>query len=314
VWRRFVASRAATFVAYAGCVLIWGTTWLAIKHSLSGMPPLTGAGLRFIVAGALLYALAGAMRVDLRRSAPPLHLVVVLALTMFGVNYALTYLAETHLSSGLVAVLFGTMPFFIFGFAHFMVGERANRKTILGALTAFGGVALISLAGDARADVLYVLAALAGSASSGFANVYLKRFAEAEPLATLPPAMLLAGAGLCAGGLAFERVDWQAATAPGSLAALAYLAVFGSAVAFYLNHWLLQRIDSGVMGLSALMIPVIAVAVGALFGHELFGPRDIAGALLVLAGVWLSLARSVPGAQPAVAPQVRITIEPHLSA
>jgi drug/metabolite transporter (DMT)-like permease len=206
------------------------------------------------------------------------------------------------------------MPFFIFGFAHFMVGERANRTTILGALTAFGGVALISLAGDARAEVLYVLAALAGAASSGFANVYLKRFAEAEPLATLPPAMLLAGAGLCAGGLAFERVDWQLATAPGSLAALAYLAVLGSALAFYLNHWLLQRIDSGVMGLSALMIPVIAVAVGALFGHELFGPRDIAGALLVLAGVWLSLARSVPGAQPAVAPQVRITIEPHLSA
>jgi drug/metabolite transporter (DMT)-like permease len=93
---------------------------------------------------------------------------------MFGLNYALTYLAETHLASGLVAVLFGTMPFFIFAFAHFMIGERADRNTILGALLALGGVALISLVGNVRGDVLYVLAALVASASSGYANVYLK--------------------------------------------------------------------------------------------------------------------------------------------
>jgi probable blue pigment (indigoidine) exporter len=79
-----------------------------------------------------------------------------------------------------------------------------------------------------------------------------------------------------------------------SIAAVAYLAIFGSAIAFYLNHWLLQRIDSGVMGLSALMIPPIAVAVGAIFGGEVLGPRDLIGAALVVAGVWLSLSRSGP--------------------
>jgi len=287
------ASTAATFAAYAGCVLIWGTTWLAIKFSLLGMPPIAGAGLRFVLAGTVLYALAAALRVDLRR-APPWHLVVVLAVTMFGVNYALTYLAETHLASGLVAVLFGTMPFFIFGFAHVMVGERADFKTIGGAVLALCGVALISLVGNLRGELLYIVAALVAAASSGFANVYLKRFAHAEPLTTLPPAMLLAGVCLTAYGLAFERIDWHLATQPAPLAALAYLAVCGSALAFYLNHWLLQRIDSGVMGLSALMIPVIAVVVGAVFGGEVFGLRDIAGALLVLGGVSLALWRSAP--------------------
>jgi drug/metabolite transporter (DMT)-like permease len=305
LWARFVSSPAALIGAYAGCVLIWGTTWLGIKVSLTGFPAVTGAGIRFTIAAAFLYLLAMALRIDFKRHAPPAHLVFVLAVTMFGVNYALTYLAETHLTSGLVAVLFGTMPFFIFGFAHFMVGERSDRNTIVGALLALGGVATISLVGDVRGDVLYVLAALVASASSGYANVYLKRFANAEPLATLPPAMLLAGLAMAAWGIAFEHPDWHRASMPAPLAALAYLAVCGSALAFYLNHWLLQRIDSGLMGLSALMIPVIAVVVGAVFGHEVFGVRDILGALLVIGGVWLSMTRSQLHA-------VEATTEPHL--
>ncbi len=290
-WARFAASPLATAVAYAVCVLIWGTTWLGIKVSLHGMPPIFGAGVRFIIAGVLLYALALALRIDVRKEAPPLHLIAVLALTMFGLNYALTYLAETHLASGLVAVLFGTMPFFIFAFAHVLIGERADRRTIVGALLALGGVATISLIGNVRGDLLYIALALVAAGSSGFANVYLKRFAAAQPLATLPPAMLIAGTGLAALGLGFEHVDWHRASAPASLAALAYLAVCGSAIAFSFNHWLLQRITSSTMGLSALMVPVIAVAAGALFGGEVFGSRDLVGALLVVGGVWLSLGR-----------------------
>jgi drug/metabolite transporter (DMT)-like permease len=308
LWARFVASPFAVVAAYAATVLIWGTTWLGIKLSLTSIPPIAGAGFRFILAGIILYAFALALRVDLRKQAPPLHLVLVLAFTMFGLNYALTYLAETHLASGLVAVLFGTMPFFIFGFAHVMVGERATRATIIGALLALGGVAVISLAGDARAGVIYVLAALVASASSGYSNVYLKRFSVAEPLATLPPAMLLAGICLTLFGLTFEHVDLHRALQPASLATLAYLALCGSALAFYLNHWLLQRITSSVMGLTALMIPVIAVAVGALLGSEVFGPRDIAGALLVIAGVSLSLRKPIEA--PRAAPDRNLFVNP----
>jgi len=288
-WARFVMSPVAVFAAYAATVLIWGTTWLGIKVSLAAIPPIAGSGFRFILAAGVLYAVAAALKVDLRGKTPPLHLVAVLALTMFGINYALTYVAETHLASGLVAVLFGTLPFFVFGFAHFMVGERATRATIAGAVLALCGVAVISAVGNVGGGLWYVVAALVASASSAYANVYLKRYSDAEPLATLPPAMLLAGVGLAAWGLIFEHVDIARALAPSSLAALFYLAVCGSAIAFYLNHWLLQRISSGVMGLSALMIPVIAVTVGILFGGETFGLRDLIGAALVIGGVTLSL-------------------------
>ena len=295
----------ACVAAFATCVLIWGTTWLAIKFSLRGFPPIFGAGVRFIVAAALLYAIGAIVGNGARRRAPPLHLVLVLALTMFGLNYALTYLAETHLPSGLVAVLFGTLPFFVFAFAHRMVGERATRKTIAGAAIALGGVALISLSGGVRGDLAYVLAAIVAAASSAFATVYLKRFSHAEPLAVLPPAMLVAGIALTAAGLVFERPDWSLAIAPVPLAAVASLAVFGSAIAFYLNHWLLQRVDSGIIGLSALMIPVIAVIVGAMFGGEVLGPRDAIGAALVIGGISLSMLR--PGRPRSRAPEVRLS-------
>jgi drug/metabolite transporter (DMT)-like permease len=281
----------ATVAAYATIVLIWGTTWLAIKISLTGLPPVFGAGVRFVVASLLLYAIGIALRVDFRRAAPPLHLVAVLALTMFGLSYALTYVAESHLASGLVAVLYGTMPFFVFGFAHVMAGERASAATVAGALLALAGVATISLAGSVHGDVLYVAAAVAASALSGFGNVYLKRHAQAEPLATLPPAMLAGGIAMTAWGGLFERIDWHAALEPQSLVAVAYLAAAGSALAFYLNHWLLKRIDSGIIALSALMVPVIAVAAGAVFAHERLGPRDLTGAALVIGGVWLALGR-----------------------
>ena len=65
-------------------------------------------------------------------------------------------------------------------------------------------------------------------------------------------------------------------------------------LAYYLNHWLLQRVDSGTVGLSALMIPVVAVTVGVLFGGEVLRLADLAGAALVLFGSWFALAAERP--------------------
>jgi drug/metabolite transporter (DMT)-like permease len=62
-----------------------------------------------------------------------------------------------------------------------------------------------------------------------------------------------------------------------------------SSVTFYINHWLLQRLTAWMVGLQALIIPVIAVVVGALFAHEAFGGRELIGAALVIAGVWIAL-------------------------
>ena len=289
-------SRLKIVAAYALMCAIWGTTWLGIKIGLQTMPPVSGVGLRFTLGGLFLFAVAFAQRKYLPPRAMPWKLILVLSATLFGLNYILTYVAETHLPSGLVAVLFGTLPFFTFAFGHYLVGEKTTLLTWAGALLAFAGVAVISLAGDARGAVWYALAAIAAAVISAFANVYAKRHADADPLIVLPPAMLIAGIVLSAAGMVLEHPA-GAAFSERSMMAVLYLAIFGSGIAFFLNMWLLQRIDVWIVGLSALLIPVLAVFVGIVFGGETFGVRDLAGAAFVIAGVWLALSRA---AQPEV--------------
>ena len=267
---------------------IWGTTWLAIKIGLRDLPPVTGAGVRFVLAAVFLSGLSRFVPGP-RGAAPPWRTIVVLAATLFGGNYALTYHAETGLASGLVAVLFGTLPFFVFAIGAVRLGERVRAMTVVGALLALAGVAAISVGSDLHGSLPYVLAILGAAAISAYATVELKKFAASDPFLTLPPAMLIAGVTMTAAGTLFEHPDWARGASASSLGAILYLALLGSAVAFYLNHWLLQRLDTWVVGLSTLVIPVIAVAAGALVGGEAFGIKELGGAALVLVGVWLAL-------------------------
>ncbi len=268
---------------------IWGTTWFGIKVSLAYVSPIAGAGLRFIIAGLVMYAAAAVLHKLVPARAVPWKLVLVLAAFLFGLNYILTYTAETHVSSGLTAVLFGVLPFFMFGMGHYLLRERTSAATWAGAVIAFGGVAVISLQAGAQGSTWYALAAVGAAASSAFANVYAKRHAENDPFITLPPAMLIAGTIVAACGFATERVQIARAFSLPSWGALLYLALAGSCMAFFLNLWLLQRIPAWIIGLSALITPIIAVAVGVLLGGEHFGARELLGAALVIAGVWLAL-------------------------
>ena len=286
-------------LAYVAMCAIWGTTWLAIKIGLQALPPVTGAGVRFVLAALFLWAL-GRIVPGPRGAVAPWGAIVVLAATLFGGNYALTYYAETGLASGLVAVLFGTLPFFIFGFGALLLGERVGITAVAGAALALGGVATISIGSDARGSLIYVLAVLAAAAVSAFANVELKKFAASDPFRTLPPAMLLAGVTMALAGTVFEHPDWRRGASLSSILAVLYLATLGSGIAFYLNHWLLQRLSTWVVGLSALIVPVIAVTVGALLGHETFGYKELAGAALVISGVWIALRSPRVSARKAV--------------
>jgi drug/metabolite transporter (DMT)-like permease len=271
---------------------IWGTTWFGIKVSLQYIPPIAGAGLRFVVAGLAMYALAMAARRTVPFRGMPWKLIFVLAAFLFGLNYILTYTAETHVSSGLTAVLFGVLPFFMFGMGHYLIGERTTAITWVGAVLAFAGVAVISLQADVHGSFWYALAALGAACSSAFANVYAKRHAHHDPFVTLPASMLIAGIVVAALGFGTEHPDAHRAFSLPSWGALLYLAIAGSGIAFFINLWLLQRIAAWIVGLSSLIIPVIAVAVGVLFGGEAFGARELAGAVLVIAGVWIALSRS----------------------
>jgi drug/metabolite transporter (DMT)-like permease len=281
-----------TPLVYALMCLIWGTTWLAIKIGLHSIGPLTGVGLRFLLAGTLLFGIA-ALRRELRPVRElPWRLIGVFAVFTFGCDYTLLYIAETHVDSGLTSVLFGTLPFFTFGFARLLANERITMRIAAGSVGAFAGVAVVSLGGGVHGSPLYALAAIGAAIAASFATAYAKRVPAVPPLAMLPPAMTIAGAAILAAGVTFEHTDWHQAFSPGSIGALLYLAIAGSGVAFFCMLWLLERLPAGVIGMSSLTFPVIAITAGVLFGGEHFGLREIAGSALVICGMAIALVPS----------------------
>ncbi|MDE2573157.1 MAG: EamA family transporter [bacterium] len=295
-----MSERTRTFAAYALLVLIWSTTWLAIKWALVYMPPLQGVGLRYLIAGLFVLWLGRINGAGLPRGDNAWKVVAVTAFALFGINYALVYLSEEHITSGLTAVLFGTSPFWIMIFAYFMAGESLSVRKITGSLLALVGVAAISLSGSERGTLVGIVEALAASLLAAYGNVYVKRHQQhAEPLVVIPPAMLLSGIVFTVLGFAVEPHSARALAWP-SLAALSYLAIFGSGIGFLLNYLLLRRLPASVVGLNGLMIPVIAVIVGVALAGERFTVQDALGAALVLAGVAFALSgTSLPSTEAA---------------
>lgn len=270
--------------------LIWGTTWAAIRVGLAGVPPFAGVALRFTIAGALLLALAPRLGVRLGRARHERWLWVVNGLLSFCLSYGAVYWAEQHIPSGLAAVLFATCPLFVAVFAHFLLpGERLGAPALAGLLLGLAGVAAIFsddlalLGGEnvRRAALVMLLSPLASAAAS----VLVKRWGADVPALSLAAVPML-GTGFVMGALALalERGAPLVLDAR-SLGALLYLAVLGSAVAFTVYYWLLARVKATQAALISYLIPIVAVAVGALLFDEPLRPRLLAGSALVVAGV-----------------------------
>ena len=133
-------SRGAALSLYALLVLIWSSTWVAIKIGLEDAPALLGAGVRFALAGVLLLAYAAARRRPLKTDR---LLALILGLLPFAFCYGLVYWGEQYIPSGLTAVLFGVMPLYTAILAAALLHDEPLRaRTILGVALALAGLSL----------------------------------------------------------------------------------------------------------------------------------------------------------------------------
>lgn len=289
--------------AFATVYVVWGSTYLAIRIAIETMPPLLMAGTRFLLAGALLYAALG------RRWPRPTrqHWVaatVIGGLMLLGGNGAVTW-AEQWVPSGLAALLVATMPlwFVLHGWSWGGDG-RPGLATTLGILVGLAGVALLvgfdpALGG--RSEVIGALVILLG-AFSWAAGSLLSRGAALPraPLQAVALEMLAGGALLTLAGLALGE---GAALDPGafslrSLAAWAYLVVFGSIVAFSAYIWLLKATTPAKVSTYAYVNPVVAVFLGWAVLAEPITARTLVAAAIILGSVMLITTRRTarPGA------------------
>ncbi|HYL05274.1 MAG TPA: DMT family transporter [Thermoanaerobaculia bacterium] len=300
--------RLANYATLGLLTLIWGTTWAAIRIGLRGMPPFTGVGLRFAIGAAVLAVVARAMGVRLlgtARPAPgarpsPWRVWLANGLLTFFIPYGVLYWAEQWVPSGLAAVLFATSPLWVALAAHLALpAERLRAATAAGVLAGFAGVAVIfsedlrALGGPRVAGAAALL--LVAPLTSAFGVVAVKRWsAGMHPLAIVTVPMGLAAAGM--GCLALAAEAGQPPRLTGlPLAALLYLALFGSALSFTLYFWLLGRLPATTLSLINYLTPIVALLIGGAALGEPFTARTLAGSALVVGGVAVAMrARTVP--------------------
>jgi len=282
-------------LAYALMCLIWGSTWLAIKVGLDGVPPFLGAGLRFLLSAAIVGAVLAVRWRPIRLTRDDVICVLSLGVLVFWLNYAAVYWAEMRISSGLTAVLFSTMPLTTALLSRFwMRSEALGRRKLAGIAVGMMGTALLFWPDDSlgRPQAFGMLAALFASLCSSVSLVVLKRYgARSDPFVLNVLGMGLGAACLLVMSVLAERsltVVWSR----NNVVALIYLAVFGSVVAFSLYYRLVKVLDATVVSLSTLIIPIIALALGRVFLGERITPLAIAGVLTILAGVAVAI---VPG-------------------
>lgn len=284
--------------------LIWGSTWLFIKIGLADLPPVSFAGIRFVVAAAVLWGIVAIRRTPLPRSARAWGYLALTGFLAFSVNYGLLFWGEQRTSSGLAAVLQATIPAFGLVLAHLLVpSDRMTPAKIFGVALGIAGVAVIfsdktTLAGP---DALRGGIAIVGGAFAvAVSNVLVKaRGGSFDPVILSAVQMTFGLVPLVAVGRALEGSPFAFPWTPRAVLALFYLALVGSVVAFLLFYWLLRRMDVTKVLLIALVTPVLAVALGAaVLGERLGGPAFL-GTAMILAGVFIGVRR--PAARPAAA-------------
>lgn len=286
------------FVWLVLCV-IWSSTWVFIKLGLRDLPPVTFAGLRFLVAAAILWLIVFIRRRPVPRDRRNWTLLAWTGLIAFALNYGLIFWGEQRITSGLAAVLQAQIPIFGLIFAHYhLPAERLTVRKILGAGLGLAGVGLIFY----DQMQLESVAALQGSAALigssicvAYANVLVK-----ARLQHLDPATLAAGQMLCGFvpllivGALWEGNPFALRWTPQAWLALIYLALIGSAVAFLLYYWLVRRVAVTKTMLIALVTPVLALLIGKLTLDERVTWRIAVGSIAIVAGIALIILQRKP--------------------
>lgn len=275
--------------------LIWGSTWLVIKLGLRDLPPLTGAGLRFSLAAAVMTVVVRWLRRAEGGEPPSRWLVLAHGMCQFAGNYGIVYFGETLLPSGLVSVLWSVFPLFMGLFGHFMLAsERLGARQWLGLCISFAGI-LVLFATDVRGISVQALGAaalvLVAPLSVAFSTTLVKRHgAGMSSLLLNRDAMYIGAVVLLAGGFALER-DQSIQWTPLALGSIAYLALAGTVFTFGIYMWLLRFVPAVRLSLISFVTPLFALLLGAAFGGEPLHASTLLGAGVVLGGVALASLR-----------------------
>jgi len=269
-----------------------------IKLGLQGAPPMTAVAIRFMIAAFVTFFIIAVRRTPIPWTRDFLRLSLFLSVFHLALPYTLVYWGEQHISSGLTAVIYSTMPIAVALLARIVIGDPLTPRKIAGILVGFAGVWVIfsdSVSFGGEKALQGMIACLVSAFSASVATVVVKKYAARyDPFVTLALPFALGGAIVLAIAAVVERSNPMGYGAF-TWFTIVYLAALGSVTAFGLYFWIIKRIDVTVLSYQTFIIPVLAVMIGWIFLRETITMRVVAGALLILAGIALAtMRRRVP--------------------
>lgn len=281
------------YLAFITVCIVWGTTYLAISVALETVPVLLVAGLRWMAAGVLMSALMLATGRGLPRPAMwgPL---LLLGFLMNVLGNGFVVYAQQYVASGLTAVLIATTPFWTALVERLLPnGERFSRRALAGLGLGFTGIVILvwpemtNGGAGGRAFVMGVMAIQLACVGWVIGTSYARRHELGDnPFRSTALQMVFSGTMLLTA--ATINGDWQHLSfTPRTFAAMAYLSIAGSLVAYSAYIYAIQHLPLSLVSLYAYINPIIAVALGTLLLAEPFSTRVAVSAALVLAGTWI---------------------------
>ncbi|MGI8811354.1 MAG: EamA family transporter [Pyrinomonadaceae bacterium] len=282
-------------LAFAAVYIIWGSTYLAIKYAIETMPTFLMAGVRFIIAGSMLYTWARLSPSYERPKREHWRTSVIVGALLLGVGNGGVVLAEHYISSGLAALLVATVPFWIVLLGWMFMGKgRPNWKVTTGLLLGFVGVYLLIAGRNSEAGgnnqfwgVIIILVSTLGWAIGSL-------YGSKAP--TAPSTVLAAGMQMLSGGIILLLIgtisgEWSGfdlrTVSANSWCAFIYLITLGAFVAYTAYSWLLKNASPSSLSTYAYVNPAIAVVLGWAVAGETLTGRMLIGAAIIVGSVAL---------------------------
>ena len=282
-------SRMLNVFFYISTILIWGSTWLAIKFQLTGVPPILSVGYRFLLAAAILFLYCLIRRRNLKFPLIDHLFMAGQGFFLFGLGYCLTYFSSGYLTSGLVSVIFSIMLLLNILNLRLFMGQPVAWRALKGGVLGLVGLGLIFWPDlkefRANESLIGLGLGLVGTYAGSLGNVISSRNAKRGLPVTQCNAFGMAYGGaltfvfgwLHNGSLVFDF-------SLGYLSSLLYLALFGSVAAFGAYITLIGRIGAEFAAYIILVTPVIALSLSTLFEGYVWSPFALAGVAVVMVG------------------------------
>jgi len=279
--------------------VIWGSTWIVIRGQLGSVPPQWSVTYRFVIAAGAMFAIALIKRDNLNLGRRGMLAAAFLGFTQFCINFNAVYLAERHITSGVVATVFALLliPSSLLGWAF--LGHKPTERFFWSSTVAVGGIALLFAheLNDHPADASQITVGI-GLTLVGMLGASIANVVQARPEIRHYPLFSLLAWSMAAGAL-IDGIIALAMTGPPTFdprpaywAGLLFLALAASVLTFSLYYPVVRRIGPAKAAYSSVIVPIIAMGFSTWLEGYRWTPTTIAGALLALGGMVGALSRS----------------------